>query len=175
MRNSKLTRDFWYSELFGDRIVRPHQVMAGAMLCASVLQPIRNEAGPMTITRGLATPEQNAAAGGSATSMHLYGGNPDEPTTLEAAADVNFDKMHGHDMLNTSKRYALAHDLEQLFRLVAGEFIWYTYTCHWHLGLRNARNEGQMLVSTSKKTYVPIKCISDIIRLDPRLQGVAAV
>jgi hypothetical protein len=145
------------------------------MLLASVVQPLRNEAGPMTITRGYSTPEANAAAGGSPSSMHLFGGDPEEPTTWDAAVDVNFDKMHGHDPVNTAKRYRLARDLEHWLRIAAGEFIWYPSTCHFHIGLRNARNAGQLMVSTAHGVYLPLARMSDLLQYDPRLRGASAL
>lgn len=175
VRGSKLTENFTYSELFGDRVMRPHQIAAGVMLLASVVQPMRGLAGPMTITRGYSTPEANAAAGGSATSMHLFLGDPEEPTTWGAAVDVNFDKMHGHDPINTAKRYRLARELEPWLRIAAGEFIWYPHTCHFHLGLRNAKNAGQLMVCTAKGKYITLASMSDLIQYDPRLRGASAL
>ena len=42
-------------------------------LVDNVLQPIRNEFGPVTVTSGYRSPEVNKAIGGSATSDHCFG------------------------------------------------------------------------------------------------------
>jgi hypothetical protein len=42
-------------------------------LVDSVLQPIRNKFGPVTVTSGYRSPEVNKAIGGSATSDHCFG------------------------------------------------------------------------------------------------------
>lgn len=43
------------------------------VLVDSVLQPIRNKFGPVTVTSGYRSPEVNKAIGGSATSDHCFG------------------------------------------------------------------------------------------------------
>jgi zinc D-Ala-D-Ala carboxypeptidase len=43
------------------------------VLVDSVLQPIRNKFGPVTVTSGYRSPDVNKAIGGSATSDHCFG------------------------------------------------------------------------------------------------------
>lgn len=163
----QLSANFSYPEIFGTHVMRPHQVAAGVVLCASVLQPIRNVAGGISITRGYSTPAENAACGGSPSSAHLYGGTPDDPLSWDAAADINFKDMPGNE--HARERFGVAVLIEAWLRSAGGEFIWYTYTNHWHLAMRNRRNVGELMVSTSKKQYVKIASISEIARIDPRL------
>lgn len=162
-----LSADFTYKELFGAHIVRPHQVAAAVVLCASVLQPIRNVAGRIDITRGYSTAAENAAVNGSPSSAHLYQGEPDDPLSWNAAADINLLDMHGNE--NAPGRFGVALLIEAWLRNAAGEFIWYTYTNHWHVAMRNRRNVGELMVSTSPKKYIRIATIAEIKRYDPRL------
>lgn len=58
-------------------------------LVETCLQPLRNKLGrPIIITSGYRSPKVNAAAGGSSTSAHMYGG----------AADIHVPGLSAHDL-----------------------------------------------------------------------------
>jgi len=58
-------------------------------LCKEVLQPIRDQFGPVTVTSGYRSPELNASIGGSSTSQHMRG----EAADIEVTAD-NLELAH---------------------------------------------------------------------------------
>ena len=59
------------------------------ILCAEVLQPIRDRFGIVTINSGYRSPELNTAIGGSKSSQHMRG----EAADIEVAAD-NLELAH---------------------------------------------------------------------------------
>lgn len=84
MSRQKLTNNFYLDEFLRsqfaarhgiDMRVSPDGVIAGNLrrLCISVLQPLRDALGPVTITSGYRPPVLNRRIGGSVTSQHQYG------------------------------------------------------------------------------------------------------
>ena len=65
-----------------DNTPNEHQIEFMRELCVNVLQPIRDEFGPVRITSGLRVPELNRAIGGSSSSQHC--------ALNGAAADIDF-------------------------------------------------------------------------------------
>ena len=87
----KLSDNFTLAEMVRSQTARrlnidntpdEHQIEFMRELCVNVLQPIRDEFGPVRITSGLRVPELNRAIGGSSSS---------QPCALNgAAADIDF-------------------------------------------------------------------------------------
>jgi len=65
-----------------DNTPNEHQIEFMRELCVNVLQPIRDEFGPVRVTSGLRVPELNRAIGGSSSSQHC--------ALNGAAADIDF-------------------------------------------------------------------------------------
>lgn len=86
-RADRLTKDFAMSEFDckdGTPVpayMRPHL----KRLCERVLQPLRDEFGPCTITSGFRTEQHNANVGGEDRSFHVYTDRRQEP-----AGDATF-------------------------------------------------------------------------------------
>ena len=87
----KLSDNFTLAEMVRSQTARrlnidntpdEHQIEFMRELCVHVLQPIRNEFGPVRITSGLRVPELNRAIGGSSSSQHC--------ALNGAAADIDF-------------------------------------------------------------------------------------
>lgn len=76
-----LSRNFTLAELVRTSVGRPEdnfptadrQLASLTRLCTSLLQPIRDEWGPLTITSGFRSPAVNEAVGSSPRSQHLAG------------------------------------------------------------------------------------------------------
>ena len=80
--NMKLSANFWLDEFEKSQTATRHgidnSVPSGLVndikdLCVNVLQPIRDEFGPVTITSGYRSPDLNAKLGGSTRSQHCAG------------------------------------------------------------------------------------------------------
>ena len=78
----KLSKNFSLQELTDsstaiklgiDNNPTPEQLQCLQDLVDCVLQPVRDQFGPVTITSGLRVPELNKAVGGSRTSQHCFG------------------------------------------------------------------------------------------------------
>jgi len=78
----KLSKNFSIQELTDsataiklgiDNNPTPEQLQCLQDLVDCVLQPVRDQFGPVTITSGLRVPELNKAVGGSRTSQHCFG------------------------------------------------------------------------------------------------------
>lgn len=79
-----------------------------ADLCGSVLEAIRAQFGPLTITSGYRPPAMNAATGGAKHSEHVYG--PDE-----CAADfVPESSMHPLSAIFDWIRFSSGLDIDQV-------------------------------------------------------------
>jgi hypothetical protein len=74
-----LSRDFSLRELTRTATGLPNEptedreLASLVLLATRVLQPIRDEFGPLLVTSGFRSPEVNAAVGGAETSAHLEG------------------------------------------------------------------------------------------------------
>ena len=108
--NGYLTKNFSYQEMIksstADRIgvsndaTREH-VINLVNLCNFILQPVRNEFGPIRINSGYRSPALNKAVGGSKTSQHCNGeaadfessriSNPELATWV--AKNLDFDQL----------------------------------------------------------------------------------
>ena len=91
--NMKLSANFWLDEFEKSQTATRHgidnTVPSGLVndikdLCVNVLQPIRDEFGPVTITSGYRSPDLNAKLGGSSRSQHCAG----------QAADLELSLIH---------------------------------------------------------------------------------
>ncbi len=87
----KLSENFTLAEMVRSQTARrlnidntptPEQIEFMRELCVNVLQPIRDEFGPVRITSGLRVPDLNRAIGGSSASQHC--------ALNGAAADIDF-------------------------------------------------------------------------------------
>lgn len=87
----KLSDNFTLAEMVRSQTARrlnidntpdEHQIEFMRELCVNVLQPIRDEFGPVRVTSGLRVPELNRAIGGSSSSQHC--------ALNGAAADIDF-------------------------------------------------------------------------------------
>jgi hypothetical protein len=89
-----LSRDFTLSELcrtdtgLRNEPSTDRQLASLVLLATRILQPIRNQFGPIAITSGFRSPEVNAAVGGSATSQHPLG----------EAADLRAERSTTHEV-----------------------------------------------------------------------------
>lgn len=69
-------------------------------LCQTILQPLRDEAGPIYLSSGYRGEQLNQCIGGSPTSQHCYG----------QAADIHAAGLSPHDLCRTIIRLALPFD-----------------------------------------------------------------
>lgn len=108
----------------------PAQVVTALrQLVATVLDPLREEEGPVRITSGYRAPDVNRAVGGSSTSQHVSG----------EAADIKL--VHEHDAERVA---ALIHAME----LPVDQCIWYTADTGGHVHVshrKDGRQRGQFL------------------------------
>ena len=86
---TQLSEHFQQSEFERDAVLPFDCIPIFQMLCANVLEPIRDYAGPLLITSGYRPPEANAAAHGVPNSQHIA-------TPHECAAD--FEAVNSHDL-----------------------------------------------------------------------------
>lgn len=86
-RNGALSPHFMLDEFAMDNGTMPpaKSVVALRRLCTEVLEVMRVQFGPCTITSGYRTVSHNKAVGGAPDSRHVYDKHPDSP-----AADVRF-------------------------------------------------------------------------------------
>lgn len=84
---AEMTKSQTAKRLGIDNTANENQIEFMRELCEKVLQPIRDEFGPVRVTSGLRVPALNKAIGGSKTSQHraLNG----------AAADIDLDDKNG--------------------------------------------------------------------------------
>ena len=107
----------------------PQVVTALRELVATVLDPLREEEGPVRITSGYRAPDVNRAVGGSSTSQHVSG----------EAADIKL--VNDHDAERVA---ALIHAME----LPVDQCIWYTADTGGHVHVsdrKDGRQRGQFL------------------------------
>jgi len=108
----------------------PAQVVTALReLVVTVLDPLREEEGPVRITSGYRAPDVNRAVGGSSTSQHVSG----------EAADIKL--ADGHDAERVA---ALIHAME----LPVDQCIWYTAEVGGHVHVshrKDGRQRGQFL------------------------------
>jgi len=106
----KLSKNFSIQELTDsataiklgiDNNPTPEQLQCLQDLVDCVLQPVRDQFGPVTITSGLRVPELNKAVGGSTTSDHCKGqaadfevaGVDNKAVALWIATNLTFDQL----------------------------------------------------------------------------------
>ena len=86
VENIELTRNFrlseflvshTYPDLAAELNPDPYQINCLKLLCESILQPIRERFGPLTIESGFRSPELNLSVGGAETSDHRIGSASD--------------------------------------------------------------------------------------------------
>lgn len=113
-------------------------------LCGAVLQPLRDELGPIVISSGLRVPALNKAIGGSSTSQHC--------ALRGAAADIDMDEKNT-DVFNYIKD-----------NLIFDQLIWEfgNEACpDWvHVSYHYGHNRGQILKAVKKNgktTYIFFK------------------
>jgi zinc D-Ala-D-Ala carboxypeptidase len=70
-----------------DNTMPPDAVQRAKELCFEVLQPLRDNFGPIRVTSGYRSPELNRAVGGSSTSDHMSGAAAD----IEPLPNSDFD------------------------------------------------------------------------------------
>lgn len=124
----------------------PSAVKALRGLVAMVLDPLRDEEGPVRITSGYRSPEVNRAIGGSSTSQHCTG----------EAADLKL--VHAHDAERVA---ALIYEMQ----LPVDQCIWYEANVGGHVHVSHCRDgdqRGQFLrcfrdSSTGQKRYQTYK------------------
>jgi uncharacterized protein YcbK (DUF882 family) len=89
-----LSRDFTLAEMIRTATGLPNdptedrQLARMIFLAVNVLQPIRDEWGPLMVTSGFRSPEVNARVGGTASSRHLLGEAADFIPAKAAVRDV---------------------------------------------------------------------------------------
>ena len=74
--NARLAPNFRLGEFVNpDWVKNPLRglILTNLTNLAQLLQPVRDRVGPIIITSGYRTPEQNEAAGGASASLHLTG------------------------------------------------------------------------------------------------------
>lgn len=71
-----------------DNTPPPAVIRALTDLCVNVLEPVRRQFGPVTVSSGYRSPALNRAVGGSATSQHMYG----------MAADIECPGVSNHEL-----------------------------------------------------------------------------
>lgn len=79
----KITENFYWREFFRSETAKRHNIVNIPEkqwiynnireLCVNILQPVRDEFGPIYITSGYRSPELNKKIGGSPSSNHLFG------------------------------------------------------------------------------------------------------
>ncbi len=91
----RLSKDFRLSEFVSSQtaarrgiVNTPPEAVVDRLelLCAHVLQPVRDRFGPVTVSSGYRSPELNVAVGGSPSSQHMRG----EAADIEAPGVTNY-------------------------------------------------------------------------------------
>jgi zinc D-Ala-D-Ala carboxypeptidase len=82
----EMTKSVTAKRLGIDNTPNEEQIEFMRELCEAVLQPLRDELGPIIITSGLRVPALNKAIGGSSTSQHC--------ALRGAAADIDMDEKN---------------------------------------------------------------------------------
>jgi len=82
----EMTKSVTAKRLGIDNTPNDEQIAFMRELCEAVLQPLRDELGPITISSGLRVPALNKALGGSSTSQHC--------AMRGAAADIDMDEKN---------------------------------------------------------------------------------
>jgi len=120
----------------------PPDIVANARLVAAWLEQARALLGnhPVTITSGYRTPQQNANAGGEATSDHMTG----------LAADFEVATLTPYQVY---KRLIDAQKAQQLPPF--DQIVFYVADNHIHVGL-GARLRGEILLKTGEGSYVQL-------------------
>lgn len=104
-----LTENFTYKEMiFSQTSIRlgidntpPSDVLKNLVfLCSQVLQPLRNELGPLIVTSGYRCKELNFAVGGVKNSAHIYG----------LAADIVSPNYSAKDIINILVSHEIPFD-----------------------------------------------------------------
>ena len=140
---AEMTKSVTAKRLGIDNTPNEQQIEYLRELCTNVLQPLRDELGPILITSGLRVPELNKAVGGSGTSQHC--------ALNGAAADIDMDAK------NTEVFNYIKDNLE-FDQLIAegsngkGDLLWV------HVGYRKEENRNQILIAVfknGKATYLP--------------------
>lgn len=105
----QLSKDFFLHEFLSSQVAaRSGRVITASpeeyenlkRLCRDVLQPLRDELGPIVVTSGLRPQWLNALIGGSLTSNHMYG----------CAADVKVLHMQNAHVCHMVKQMELPVD-----------------------------------------------------------------
>jgi zinc D-Ala-D-Ala carboxypeptidase len=126
---AEMTKSVTAKRLGIDNTPNEQQIEYLRELCANVLQPLRDELGPILITSGLRVPELNKAVGGSGTSQHC--------ALNGAAADIDMDAKNT-EVFNYIKD-----------NLVFDQLIWEfgSKECpDWvHVSYHYGKNRGQIL------------------------------
>ena len=126
---AEMTKSVTAKRLGIDNTPNEQQIEYLRELCANVLQPLRDELGPILITSGLRVPELNKAVGGSGTSQHC--------ALNGAAADIDMDAKNT-EVFNYIKD-----------NLVFDQLIWEfgSKECpDWvHVSYNYGKNRGQIL------------------------------
>lgn len=118
------------------------------LLCQTLLQPIRDFAGPLEVTSGYRTRVWNAKKGGSPTSSHLWENG-------HCCADIKPGKPED--------RIKIVEFVLDTLPFAFGECIYYGSTDHLHLGLPTPRDHGQlMFMHRPKKVQVDIPWRGDM-------------
>jgi hypothetical protein len=98
-------------------------------LCHTILQPIRDIHGPLSIHSGYRSPEWNLTVGGSRTSDHMWPAGSCCADIVPASGD---------------RLAVIAWTLDKL-PWAFGELILYADTNHFHVGLPTVKDHGQLL------------------------------
>lgn len=145
-----VTKNFSYEE-FGQDLTELDRYKIH-QLCKTILQPVRDVFGVVTINSGKRSAAHNQKIGGSPTSHHLYNG-------LSCAVDFTTFAYCG----DVQGRADVALFILQRCPFAFSEFIWYTTTNHFHMALPTPRHGQKVLVKTNQPS--PNKYIN--IEFDP--------
>ena len=146
----EMTKSVTAKRLGIDNTPNDEQIAFMRELCEAVLQPLRDELGPITISSGLRVPALNKAIGGSSTSQHC--------AMRGAAADI--------DMCNGSTCNGKNKEVFDYIKdnLVFDQLIWEfgDDKCpDWvHVSYHYGHNRSQILKAVKRKgktAYIPFK------------------
>jgi hypothetical protein len=145
----EMTKSVTAKRLGIDNTPNDEQIAFMRELCEAVLQPLRDELGPIIITSGLRVPALNKAIGGSSTSQHC--------ALRGAAADI--DICTGECEGKNAEVFNYIKD-----NLIFDQLIWEfgDNDCpDWvHVSYHYGHNRGQILKAVKKNgktTYIPFK------------------